>query len=186
MRGLSLVEVLIATSVAAIVGVILVAIMVNNTGVFYTQTTKVSQGVASNDSLGKIRSYVREAQFIAANYPESGSPTYTSGSDTLILKVSSIDASGDILSTYDFVISYKNGDRLRLKVIADPSSQRPAVDQLLSNNVDSVLFQYFDSTGNSVTPAVATRVKVTLKIRQKAGSGYTTNLATTEARLRND
>lgn len=187
LNGFTLTEVVVASGIAMVVGVLLVSILVSNTGLYYTESSKVQQGLGINDSLSKIRSNIKEAQFIAAQYPESGSPEFSSSANQLVLKLASIDSSGNIITdTYDFFVYYPDQDKLKLKVFPNDYSEREVGDQILSKNVSSILFQYFDSTGQVVAPVSAVKVKTTLTLSQKAGSSYQSHIATSEANLRND
>ena len=51
---------------------------------------------------------------------------------------------------------------------------------------NTLTFEYFDSSGNTISPASAIRVKVSVKLNTRAGVGNEINTATTEAILRND
>ncbi|TSC65369.1 MAG: Uncharacterized protein CEO21_428 [Microgenomates group bacterium Gr01-1014_80] len=187
-RGVTLVEVIIATTVTVIVGSLLLSILVNNTGLFYQQSSRLNQGLGLNDSMAKIRSAVKEANAVAGGYPIV-SPVYTSGATALVLRLPAIDSSGNkIFNVFDYGVFTVSQNRLYFKVYPDTAngSIRETADQVLTNNVDSVNFEYFDSAGLAVTPASAVRVRVTLTLKQKAGKGYETNIATSEANLRND
>lgn len=185
-NGFTLSEVITTVAVVAIVGGLLIGIMVNNTGLFYQQSSKVTQGVGANDALVRVRSEIKEAQAVAAGYPVS-SPTYTSSSTQLVLRLTSIDSSGNIITaTYDYAVFTVTGGRLITQVFPDIASSRKGANENLVNNVSSVLFEYFDATGAQTGPTNAVNVKITLTLRQKAGKGFETNVATSEANLRNN
>lgn len=189
MKGLTLVEVLIAMGISIVVGVLLLAVIVNSSGLFYSQSSKVGQGLGVNDALSKIRETIRESSFIAPGFPESASPAYTSGSKQLVLKLSSIDVSGDIVSgAYDYFVFFSDTDKLRFKSFPDSQSSRKIQDQILSLNVDSIKFQYFDSAvpPNEVAPATAVKIRISLSLKQKTGQSFEVSIATSEAGLRND
>ncbi len=186
MRGFTLPEVIIASVVAVLVGGLLLGILVQGSGVFYNQSQKVSQGLSINDTLSKIRGFLKEAQSVASGYPVI-SPDYTSSSSTVVLKIPSIDSSDNVLiNTFDFVVFSKDSDKLIFKLFPDSLSSRKSQDQILSLNVDSVNFAYFDSLGIAVSPTSAVKVKITLRLKQKTGREEETNVATSEANLRND
>lgn len=180
MKGLTLVEVLIAMGIAAIVGVLLLAVIVNSTGLFYQQSSEVEQGLNINDALLQIRQNIKQSAGI--------DPTSTSGE--LVLKISSIDSSGNIIAdTFDKFVFSKDQTKLRFKTFPDAASSRSAQNQIFSTNLDNLKFQYFDNVSppNEVTPpTAASKVRITLTLRQKSGAGYETQTATTEASLRND
>ncbi len=189
-RGLTLVEMLIAMGIASIVGSLLLVIIVNSAGLFYKESSKVGQGIGVNDSLSEIRGSIKEAKGIEASYPAGSSPIYTTGSTQLILSISSIDINNNLISgVYDFYVYFLDGDKLKFKSFPDTNqSSRKAANQILSLNVDDLLFQYLNSQNppQEVSPLSASKIRITLKLKQKSGGGYETNVATSEANLRND
>lgn len=187
--GFTLVEVLIVTAITAVIAVLLVVIIINSTGLFYDQSSKVGQGLGSNDALAEVRKTIKESNGISVTYP-SISPIYTTGATQLILKLSSIDSSSNIIpETYDyFVFAFADG-RLRLKSFPNNLSNRENVDKILSSNVEKVHFQYLNSQNppQEVAPATASKVRITLTLKQRSsGQDYEVSVATSEASLRND
>ena len=187
-RGFTLLEVLIVMGISSVVGGLLLVIVFNSTGLFYQQSSKLSQGLGSNDALTRLRSTIRESSAIALSYT-SGSITYTSGPTQLVLKLSSIDASKNLIpNTFDYFVFFLDGNKLLFKSFPDAQSSRKSADQILSLNVQSVLFQYYNlqNPPQEVTPASASKIKITLTLKQKSGAYYETSIATSEANLRND
>ncbi len=181
-EGFTLAELIISVAVAALVGGLLISIFVSNTGLFYRESSRITEGVGINDSLSSIRSWVKQAQAVAGSFS-----SYSSGPSELVLQVASIDSSGNILSNvYDYIVYTVSQGRLYLKVFPDATSSRKSLDQILTNNIDSVVFNYFDSSGNTITPLSAVRVRVSITLSQKSGAQNETSVATSEASLRND
>lgn len=188
-KGITLVEALITLAIALVVGALLLVIMVNSAGLFYQQSGKLEQGLNLNDALLNIKETVRGASNVAATYPPTGSPTYTSGANQMVLKIPSIDSSGNIISgIFDYFVFFKEAGKLRFKTFPDSQSARLAQDQIFTTNLDNLVFEYFDKQipPQSVQPNLAVKIKITLSLKQKAGSGIETNAATAEASLRND
>lgn len=186
-RGFTLVEILIFMMLSVLTGTLLVGILINNSELVYKQSSRVSQGLEINDTLSNIKSYIRQASSVSSSYPQAPPATYTSSQSQLILKFASLDANGDIIQTkFDYVVYLKDGDKLKILVLPDPQSFRDLKDSILAKNVDSLIFDYYDQMGVSTTPSVAKRVKVSVVLKQKAGSKYEINVATAEAILRND
>lgn len=188
MRGLTLIEVVITMGLVSVVGLLLVVIIVNSTGVFYKESSKLSQGLNSNDALSQIRNSVKQADSIVTSYTGGGN-LYTSGVTQLVFKISSVDSSNNIiLNTFDYFVFFLDQNKLRLKTFPDASSSRKARDQIFSTSVDSLKFQYFDISNppNEVVPNVATKIRTTLILKQKSGADFETKTATSEAGLRND
>lgn len=188
-KGITLVEALLTLGIAVVVGAMLLVIMVNSAGLFYQQSGKVEQGLSVNDALLSMKETIRGASQVSSSYPETGSPTYTSSSTQLVLKIPSINSSGDIISgVFDYFVFFKDSDKLRLKTFPDSQSSRKAQDQIFSTKLDSLIFEYFDGQipPQQVQPNLAVKVKITMVLKQKAGAGIETNVATSEANLRND
>ncbi len=186
--GFTLLELVITMGLVSVVGLLLVVIIVNSTGVFYKESSKLSQGLNSNDALSSIRGDIKQSNGVVATYTD-GSTTYTSGTTQLILKLSSIDSSNNLISnTYDYFVYFLDQKKLRLKSFPDPASVRKKQDQIFSTIVDSVLFQYFNLSNPplEVSPTTASKVKITITLKEKSGAGYETRTATSEATLRND
>ena len=186
--GFTLIEVLVAMGIATVTGVLLLVIIVNSTGLFTQQSSKVQMGLNINDALLQVRSSIKDASIVADQYI-SGGTTYTTGSNQLVLKVLSIDSSGNIIdNTFDFFVFFQDQNYLRFKTFPDPSSARKQADRVFSTSVDGLNFQYFNSVipPVEVVPTAATKVRITLTLKQKIGVKYETYTATSEANLRND
>lgn len=188
MKGFTLVEALITLAIGIVVASFLLVIMVNTGGLFYTQSSKVEQGLNINDAMARIKQSIKGSSSVAVSYT-SGSTTYTSGTQTLVLKVPSQDSSGNNISnTFDYYIFFLDGTNLRFKVFPDSQSSRKGVDQIFSTKVNTLLFQYSNSQSppQEVMATSAVKIRVTLTLRQKAGAGFEQNIATGEANLINE
>lgn len=186
-KGLTLIEVLISALIAVMAGGLLLAVIVNSTNFFYKQSAKVNIGLNANDALAQISQNIKESAKVAPSY-SPGAETYTSGATQLILKVPSQDPSGSIISdTFDYFVYFLDQSSLRLKTFPDILSVRKPQDRIFSTNVDSLFFQYLNSQNPpaEITPAAASKVRVTLTLNIKSGMSFETNTATTEANLRN-
>lgn len=177
MKGLTLVEVLIAMGIATVVGGLLLVIIVNSTGLFLKQSSKIEQGVGANDALSAVRNSIKEARSIAVDYP----PNFTTSSTQLVLKLASVDASGNLIpDSFDYFVFFKEQSNLKFQSFPDPLSSRYAQDQLLLRGVDSLEFVYLDSSNppQEVSPTLASKVKIAVFLKE--------TVATSEANLRND
>lgn len=177
MKGLTLVEVLIAMGIATVVGALLLVIIVNSTGLFLQQSSKIEQGVGTNDALSAVRNSVKEASSIASDYP----PNFTTSSTQLVLKLTSVDASGNLIpDSFDYFAFFKDQSNFILQSFPDPLSSRKSQDRILLTGLESLEFKYYNLANPpaEVPPVSAAKVKITLFSRE--------NTATTEANLRND
>lgn len=187
-KGLTLIEVLVAMGIAAVAGILLLVIIVNSAGLFTEQSSKVQEGLNINDAVSTLRGDIKQANSVAVSYTE-GSTTYTSSASQLVLKVSSIDTSGNIIDNiFDYFVLYLDQGSLHLKIFPDATSSRKTADRILSTSVDTLRFQYLNSANPpvEVTPASATKVRAALTLKKRIGTNFETSTATTEANLRND
>lgn len=174
--------------IATVAGVLLVVVMVNSAGLFSHQSSKVQEGLNINDALSALRGSIKQAGSVADQYTD-GPTTYTSGATQLVLKVSSIDALGNIITnTDDYFVFFLDSKYLRFKIFPHLDSSRQGINRVLSNAVDAINFQYFDSANPpvEVSPSSATKVRMTLTLKQKLGLNFEINTATSEVSLRND
>lgn len=186
-KGLTLVEIMLATAVAMVVGVILLAILVNQTGVFNQQNALINQGLSLNDSLRVISDDIRLSSKIAPGYPEV-SPLYQSSPTTLVLQLQSVDNTGaTIASVFDYVVITpdSNPKILRRKVFPDPLSSRTSMNQVMTTILNSISFAYLDASGQTVDPTQAVKVNISLSVLGKPGIGGATRSASTTTGLRN-
>ena len=141
-RGLTIVELLIAGSLIAAVGAIMVMIFVQNSGVLLKQQAVVTQGLNANDAHAQITEDIRQASAIAASYS-----SYTSGANTIVLKLASYNSQGDVINdTYDHIVITRdatNSAILRQLVLPNALSNRPSENQVLAKDVSNLKFIYY-------------------------------------------
>lgn len=186
-KGFTLLELVIASGAAMVIGTLLMTIWVNNNGVFYKQNSLVNEGLTINDVTQKIEEYARQAVNVPGGYPES-SPTYITGGQVLVLKLPAINSSGVIADTYDYVVVTPDSSKpkiLRLMVFPDSQSTRPPSNTVLSSYLQSIQFSYLDVNSNPVTPTSAVSVGINLTVLSKLGSVGSSQNSSTTVSLRN-
>lgn len=171
-RGFTLVEVLITVTIVSIAGLLLAQLLIQNNGLFYQQTTKVSHGLDLNSTKLILLNDLKSAHGVIPEYPLI-SPIYTSSTTTLILKVSATDSSGNILDgTFDYIVysaDSSNSKVLRKRYFPDPASSKPSQNQVLLTQLSFLQFIYLDQNGAIVSPASASRVNFTLNVNTQVG-----------------
>lgn len=186
-KGFSLLEVLIFVALFSVTAIILVTILINNSELVYKQSSRVSQGLEINDTLSNVKNSIRQASAVSVSYPEGPSPSYTSSPSELVLKLASLDSNNEIIqNTFDYIVYIKSQERIKFLVFPNALSSRKVSNSILAKNVDTLVFDYYSSAGSIISPKLASKVKVSILLKQKAGSGYEKNVATAEADLRND
>lgn len=188
-RGFSLVEIIIATAVSSIVGIMLITIFVQNNQVFNVEQIKTSQGISLNNAVSEMKSSIRSASSIAASYP-SPSPQYTSSADQLVLKLPSIDVNGNIITnTFDHLVITQdslNNKILRKILFPDVLSSQPAYNKVLMTDLFLLNFSYLDASNNATTPINAAIIDFTLNSSTKYQFQDQLSSASASVRLRND
>lgn len=187
MGGFTLIETVVAACVALIAGTFLVAILVNHSGLFYKQNSLVNEGLSLNDAIREIENNVREAVSVAGGYPEQ-SPEYTTGAETLVLKLPALSTSGVVEGVYDYAVIAKDPalpQVVRLSIFPDPQSTRNTSSLVLTNLLESVSFEFLDRSGNAVAPTEAASVGTTLTVLSKTGSIGSSRSSSAVTTLRN-
>ena len=167
--GFTLMEILVVMAVSVIVSALLITILVRSSGVFYKQTVQISEGVGINNALSRLREVTKGAQSVEA----------TSSASELVLKIPTITNNNDFVeNTFDSAVFTKDNDKLRYKLFPNSQSSRKLANEILTSSIDNFILQYYDKNDQVVVPVSATKIKMTLVLKNK--------IATTEASLRND
>lgn len=188
-NGFSLVEVLIAVTVSGLAGILIVALLVQNNGLFFQQSAKVSQGLRINDAASQVSELIKSSSSVSSTNL-IGSPEYSTGSDTLVLALPAFDSSGNLLTNvYDYGIITRDSQNLNLlrKIIfTDSASARKSENRVLATKLVRLTFVYFDDSGNVVSSTSATRINFTINLDEKAGYKTQQSSASGQINLRNN
>lgn len=187
--GFTLLEIMVATAVAGIAGVLIIMILVSSNGVFVTQQNKISQGLTLNDSVSEISKNIKNATHVASGYPIAF-PTIVTSSSSLVIALPSLDSSDNVISNvYDYVTINTDPDNssvLRLQLFPDPQSRRTSENKVLATNLSSIVFIFTDKNDIPVSPSSATKIKFTISVLNKVGSITNQDSLTHSDSLRND
>lgn len=187
--GFTLVEVLVVVAISAMVGVFLVAMLIQNIQVVSQQTIKTEQGVSLNDALSHINNEVKSAASIKATYPET-SPLYTTGSQTLILAMPAVDSNNNVIeNVYDYAVITVDASSpkiLRKRIFPNPQSSRKSEDRVLLNRVSFVQFTYLNVLGEPVIPTLAAKVNFVLNVAETSAGKEKISSSSGQLNLRNN
>lgn len=188
-KGITLVEILITISITIIVSTLLVTIFTQNSRLFSNQQAKVTHGISSNEVINKIDDSLRGAVAIEAQYPAE-SPTSISGTSTLIIKLPSIDVNGNIISTsYDYTVFKADpsiSTILRQTTYPAIGSARPSINQVITSDLKSITFGFFDDSKIAVSPSTASLITYSLVLAAKQVNTTVESSASGQTRLRNN
>jgi hypothetical protein len=161
----------------------LVQLFGGNQRLFSLQRAEVDVVGGARRMTDEVIRSVLEADEIAASVVWDGT-TWTSGADTLVLRLPARDASGVIINgVFDTVLFAKkisNSAHFFKVVIPDPTSSRPSENRTLTEHLFAITFTY-----DAVTPSDATQVDIAVTTAEQAG-GRTQNFSLSgKGRLRN-
>ncbi len=185
-KGFTLIEMIITLTLTAVIGVVLMVVLVNSLSLQTTQSARVMQGLGINTALSDINSWVRRASGVSVGYPAVTPYTYTTGVNSLVLKVPSIDGAGAVINdVYDYVVFVVESSKLKEIIFPNALSARRQSNKILTDNVALVNFSFQNTVGQSVAPSSASVVTVTINLSQKASYANEENAGTSKMRLRN-
>ena len=185
--GVTLVEVLIATAAAALIGTILILILVQNNNIFVQQTLTVNEKINLSDTSTNLEHELKNASGILTTAAVSG-VTYSSNESTIIISLPSIDTNGNNISNaLDTLIYSKdltNPKLLKKITSASSLSTRKSANFLVINNLSSISINYLDLSGSPVQPDKAARVRFSITTTSPIFNGQSKDIIG-EVRLRN-
>ncbi len=161
-RGFTLAEVLVVTGLMSILISLGVGIFLANNKFYQNQTGKVLNVNVTREAADRINEYTRLGITFATSHIYN-LVTYTTGPETLILQIPSVESDGDIISgVFDYVIITKDlgaANRLLLIVDSHPSSSRLARFYEITSALTSLSFTY-DNADLSLARKVAYQIDV--------------------------
>lgn len=188
-KGWSLLEVLIAVTVAAVAGGLLINLMVSSNKLFFDQSAQISHGLSLNQAVLEITDLIKSSSGIATQYPVQGAPQYVSDGDTLVIKLPSIDGNGSVIdSVFDYAVIEADQSKpevLRKQIFNDNSSTRNSENKVLSTALDSVAFSYLDVNNGIVTPDQSARVGFTIILSTTSGFSENESSASSTVNIKN-
>jgi prepilin-type N-terminal cleavage/methylation domain-containing protein len=173
--GFTLIEVVIATSIVAIlIGALY--------GLFEGYGRLRSYGEAqiitveqARDAMDAIEKYVSQAHRVLASQTVNGQP-YVSSTSTLVLQLPAVNASQDIVNgAWDYVVFFQSGSNFFRSLQPNASSVRPAGQKLMSDSVAGAVFTY-DNIDFDQVRTVTVQIDVQRVVRQRTVSSNTSGL----------
>jgi hypothetical protein len=157
-QGLTLIEVVISIGIGIVLMITLLNLFDWHQKIYTQQVATVRATGAARTILYNMSQDVAQANSVEASHV-FGSTTYTSGTNTVVLKLPAVNSSGSVISAvYDYVAYYlSNG---KVYQVNDPGtgSIRLRNAKLMGENV-----QTFALTYNTATPATASIVSIDLQ-----------------------
>ena len=182
-RGATLLEGLVVVAILVVMFTVLAAIFIGQGNFFQRENARLDSALDNTRALNDILTQSREALMVTSTL-SIDSVLYASGPEQLILKLYSLDAGGDfITSSFDYVVYYRDPahlNKLMKKLAPALASSRTAVTKSLDNNVSALNFSYNSPDFNQVN-----QVTVYLETaKMAAGTNFITS-STVHTVLRN-
>lgn len=179
-QGMTLLELLIGLAIFAILILFLGNFFVSYYDSFNSLQASNSVSESTGVFMSALSDAVRQADMIVASKTISGT-TYTSGATTIVLELPAIDESSNVISgTYDYMVFYLDGDRIRWLVSVDASSSRTSGSQMIASDISSLVFTY-----NNPTIASATKVDIAVTAQKQVKGKTFQSTLTQQVYLRN-
>lgn len=175
-KGFSIIELLVTIAVLAIIVLVLGEVFIKQSEVYSTESAAADVLNEHSKSIEMFANDVRTAATVEES--KDGNITDT---DTLVLKLYSIDAQGVPLATYDYIIySLNPSTHLVRQVIANASSARKSITTTTDNYVSS-----FSLTYSTPLPKNSDSVTISLTSSKEVRGKTKTQSDTLEVKLRN-
>lgn len=189
LKGLSLIEVLIVITIAALASGLIVNLMVSSSRLFVDQSAQISHGLSLNQAKLELTELIKSSSGVAAQYPAQGTPLYTTDANTLVIKLPGITSGGDVTDAFfDYAVIEADSAQpaiLRKQIFKDSQSTRKAENKVLSTSLDSLVFNYLDLSNNITSPTQAVRVGFEIKLSTKSGFSENQNQGSGTINLKN-
>lgn len=178
--GISLIEMLVAVSIAMILSLALL-------GLYQAYGRLYGLGQAQFSAVGGVRvplaeivEYISQARRVVASQ-DFGGTLYTSSSSTLVAQIPAVDANNRVVAnSWDYVVFYKSGTRLYRQLQPAAESARSGASRQLTDVAASLVFSYDNSDLSLVK-----KVSITLETFTQEGHSAVSHLASEEVALKN-
>jgi hypothetical protein len=181
LKGFSIAELLIIVGLFSIIIVILISVFLSQTQYFNNEQIKLLLSGYFDVAFGVMKNLIIASDSVLTSYNILGN-VYTSDSQTLVLKLPSIDNDKKtIVGQYDYAAIFKSGNDL--KILLSPSSQssRKEENRSIAQNVASVNFDY-----QGVAPNLAKTILFSMTLSKTSQNGQTITITRSlQATLRN-
>lgn len=156
-KGFMLIEVAVVSVILLLIVGFLGYVSAKHFWIYNSQVAELNIENYARVALDDIDNYVRGAYRVVSSYQ-----TYSTGAQTLILQIPSIDSSNQIIaSKYDTVVFYLSGTSLVRQLFPDNSSSRSASTKTLASGVDVDSFAFsFDNADYSLVKQVSTLITI--------------------------
>lgn len=163
-RGFSIIELIFVSAILIFVLGAFAVLYANFSKFYNRQQAEIEMGNSARETAKELQSAVLQASQIVSSHDFSGT-AYSTDADTVVLKIPSIDGSGDIVSgNFDYIVFYLTGKNLYRLVEADATSIRSSGRNQISDAVSGLVYTY-----NNPNLELASKIDVSLQMQTIAG-----------------
>lgn len=174
-KGFSLLEVIMAIALFSLLSLGISTLYLGYKDMYFFSSIQVSTTEQARSALKEITKYTLEANRVLSSYGE-----YSSGSNSLVLKLYSINQAGDVLDgKWDYVYFYTLNSKLYRQIQSDSQSSRISGTKFLADNV-TLSFTYNDPDFEKVN-----KISVDIQIQKQAKTRQTSIHLSQQLLLRN-
>jgi prepilin-type N-terminal cleavage/methylation domain-containing protein len=163
-RGFTLLEVVVVLGLFTIMMFALIRFFISYNTTYLFDRALATTASSAAAIVSETVTYTLPADQVIASHT-FGSVTRTSGANTVVLELPSVDASGNILTnTYDYVAIYTSNGRVYRTLAADPTSSRVSGTKQLSDSIQALTFTY-DNADFTLVRRVTVDVQTSISIK---------------------
>jgi type II secretory pathway pseudopilin PulG len=162
-RGFTIIELITGVALIALFSLVLSGIVVTAQRSAAVEKTKADLAVENRHLVDETTRQIKSARAVLASASLFGLP-YTTGSQTLILELPSIDNNQTIIDgTSDWLVFRKNGPNFQFIQDGSTGSVRPDTEsRLLSQRMTALTFTFFDANGSTLSADFENAVSVAI------------------------
>ena len=183
MEGFTLVELVVVVALFSITAFLVANLFLGQNSLYQYYTAEIGTGRSERLALDRIVSITRQAESILSSRTFSGT-TYTTDSQTLILRLKTVNPSNDFVpATFDYIVWYRdagNPRKLVETIEADSQSRLLSTARVLADNITGLSFTY-----DNASVSLAREVTVSLAANESFKNSSSTIESVASAKLPN-
>jgi len=174
--GFTLIEAMIVVALTGVMLVVLTQFFLGGNQVYKSQNAELDVNMSTRSGLDDVDAYVRQANQLLDSHD-----VHTAGSTVLILELTSVNASSQlVLGAVDRVAYYYSGSDLYRQIYANAASVRQSSIRRIATDITSLAFTYDNATYSAVTS-----VETAMTSSRAGSKDIRTITVTSKSRLRN-
>src|SRR3989344_1684129 len=157
-KGVSIVEILVATSIVSMLFIIIASLYLTHFKVFANQNNTIEVNSQTRLALDDITNWIRQSQYVVSTC--GGCSGATTGPNVLVLALWPLDGSGEPIdplgTNYDYIV-FKRADsdntKMTRRIVPSALSSRGSETKVISTDISALNFTY-----NNPDPALVSQI----------------------------